>query len=147
MAAQIKGFEEGQIYDTQSDDDTRLGSTILDWKDFQRSPIFGTGPSDETRYGKKEALFMRTNGLTDLVVRIGLLGFLFICIIYFRSLKNYFHKIEISKPKACAFILLFITFLISTSETYFNMPFFWSLFLLQYEEFLPSANSYEIIDD
>ncbi len=147
MAAQIKGFEEGQIYDTQSDDDTRLGSTILDWKDFQRSPIFGTGPSDETRYGKKEALFMRTNGLTDLVVRIGLLGFLFICIIYFRSLKNYFQKIEISKPKACAVILLFITFLISTSETYFNMPFFWSLFLLQYEEFLPSANSYEIIDD
>ncbi len=146
MAAQIKGFEEEQIYDTQSDDDTRLGSSILDFKDFQRSPIFGTGPSDETRYGKKEVLFMRTNGLTDLLVRIGILGFLFICIIFFQSLKNYFEKVEISKPKACAFILLFITFLISTSETYFNMPFFWALFLLQYEEAVPSKSSYEIID-
>ena len=146
IALQIKGFEEGQIYDTQTDDDTRLGSTILDVRDFQRSPIFGTGPSDETRYGKKEVLFMRTNGLTDLMVRIGILGFLFICWMFFHSLKKYFNKIDISKPKTCAYILICITFLISMSETYFNMPFFWSLFLLQYAETTPPINTYEIID-
>jgi len=146
ITAQIKGFEEGQIYDTQSDDDTRLGSTILDMRDFQRSPIFGTGPSDETRYGKTEALFMRTNGLSDFIVRIGILGFLYICWMFFRSLKKYFTISEIEKPKTSAFIIIFITFLISLSEAYFNMVFFWSLFLLQYAETITPSNTYEIID-
>jgi hypothetical protein len=146
ITEQVKGFEEDQIYNTQSDNDTRLGSTVLDFKDFQRSPIFGTGPSNETRYGKKEVLFMRTNGLTDLVVRVGLLGFLFICWTFFRSLKNYFSENGMSPPKTSAYILVFITFLISLSETYFNMPFFWSLFFLQYAQSISQTETYEIID-
>jgi hypothetical protein len=146
ITEQVKGFEEDQIYNTQSDNDTRLGSTVLDFKDFQRSPIFGTGPSNETRYGKKEVLFMRTNGLTDLVVRVGLLGFLFICWTFFRSLKNYFSENGMSPPKTSAYILVFITFLISLSETYFNMPFFWSLFFLQYAQSIAQTETYEIID-
>jgi len=143
---QIKGFEEEQIYNTQSDNDTRLGSTVLDFKDFQRSPLFGTGPSNETRYGKNEILFMRTNGLTDFAVKVGLLGFLFICWTFFHSLKNYFSESGISKPKTSAHILMFITFLISLSEAYFNMPFFWSLFFLQYAEIISQTGTYEIID-
>ena len=143
---QIRGFEEEQIYNTQSDNDTRLGSSVLDFKDFQRSPLFGTGPSNETRYGKEEVLFMRTNGLTDLAVRVGLLGFLFICWTFLHSLKNYFSVIGISKPKTSAYILMFITFLISLSETYFNMPFFWSLFFLQYAQIISQTDTYEIID-
>ena len=79
ITGQIEGFKEAQTYKMQSDDDTRLGSTLLDLSDFHRSPLFGTGPSDETRYGKNEVLFMRTNGLADLIVRIGVIGFLFIC--------------------------------------------------------------------
>ncbi len=146
IAGQIKGFEEGQIYDAQSDDDTRLGSTLLDVTDFQRSPLFGTGPSDETRYGKTEVLFMRTNGLTDFLVRIGLIGFLFICWFFFQSLKNYLIKKDISKPKTSACIIIFTTFLISLSEAYFNMPFFWSLFLLQYSEIIQPPDAYEIIE-
>ena len=130
----------------QSDDDTRLGSTFLDLSDFRRSPLFGTGPSDETRYGKKEILFMRTNGLADLIVRIGIIGFLFVCWTFFVSLKKYFATNEIPKPKTSAYIFIFITFLISLSETYFNMPFFWSLFLLQYAERIPPINTYEIVD-
>ena len=146
IAGQIKGFEEGQIYDTQSDDDTRLGSTLLDLSDFLRSPLVGTGPSDETRYGKTEVLFMRTNGLTDLIVRNGLIGFLFISWFYFQSLKLYFAKNDISRPKTSAYIIVFTTFLISLSEAYFNMPFFWSLFLLQYSETFQSSPTYDIIE-
>jgi O-antigen ligase len=129
-----------------SDDDTRLGSTVLDLNDFQRSPLVGTGPSDETRYGKSEVLFMRTNGLADLLVRIGLIGFVFVCAVFYRSLKKYFSTNEIIKPKTTAYIFLLLTFLISLSETYFNMPFFWSLFLLQYAERIPPIDTYEIVD-
>ena len=115
-------------------------------KDFQRSPLFGTGPSNETRYGKSEVLFMRTNGLTDLLVRIGLIGFLFISWTFFHSTKNYFTISGILKPKTSAYILIFITFLISLSETYFNMPLFWSFFFLQYAETISQTDTYEIID-
>ena len=146
ITGQIEGFKEGQTYKMQSDDDTRLGSAFLDLEDLQRSPLFGTGPSDETRYGKNEVLFMRTNGLADLIVRIGFIGFLFICWTFFRSLKTYFDASDIPKPKTSACILIFITFLISLSETYFNMPFFWSLFLLQYAERIPPVETYEIVD-
>lgn len=146
IAAQVKGFEEGQIYLGQSDDDTRIGSTILDLKDFQRSPLIGTGPSDETRYGKSEILFMRTNGVTDMLVRFGLIGFVFIFWFFSVSVKRYFSGLGISKPKISANVLIFVIFLIALSETYFNMPFFWSLFLLRYAETEPEESSYEIID-
>jgi hypothetical protein len=146
ITGQVEGFKEAQTYKMQLDDDTRLGSALLDINDFHRSPLVGTGPSDETRYGKTEVLFMRTNGLADLIVRIGLIGFLFICWTFVQSLKKYFTKSEILKPKTATYIFIFITFLISLSETYFNMPFFWSLFLLQYAERIPPVNTYEIID-
>ena len=146
ITGQIEGFKESQTYKMQSDDDTRLGSTRLDLNDFQRSPLFGTGPSDETRYGKSEVLFMRTNGLADLIVKIGIIGFVFVCWTFFHSLKRYFSISEIPKPKTSAYVFIFITFLISLSETYFNMPFFWSLFLLQYAERVPPINTYEIVE-
>jgi hypothetical protein len=146
ISGQFEGFQKAQTYKKQSDDDTRLGSTRLDLQDFQRSPLVGTGPSDETRYGKDEVLFMRTNGVADLLVRIGLIGFVFVWWRYSRSLRRYFGKNEISKAKTSAYIFMFITFLISLSETYFNMPFFWSLFLLEYAERTPPIDTYEIVD-
>lgn len=146
ITGQIEGFQKAQTYMSQSDDDTRIGSTLLDLKDFQRSPLVGTGPSDETRYGKNEVLFMRTNGLADLLVRIGVIGFVFVTIIFYRSLRKYFGTNDIPKPKTTAFIFLLIVFLISLSETYFNMPFFWSLFLLQYADRIPPIETYEIVD-
>ena len=146
ITGQLEGFKQAQTYKMQSDDDTRLGSTVLDLADFRRSPLFGTGPSDDTRYGKNEVLYMRTNGLADLIVRIGTIGFLFICWTFFTSSKKYFTINEIPKPKTSACIFIFVTFLISLSETYFNMPFFWSLFLLQYAERIPPIDTYEIVD-
>lgn len=145
IAAQVKSFEEGQIYLGQSDDDTRIGSTVLDLRDFQRSPVLGTGPSDETRYGKSEILFMRTNGVTDMLVRFGIIGFIFIFYFFGVSVRRYFSDMEISKPKTSANVLIFVIILIALSETYFNMPFFWSLFLLRYAETDPDE-SYEMVD-
>ena len=56
ITGQLEGFKQAQTYKMQSDDDTRLGSTVLDLADFRRSPLFGTGPSDDTRYGKKRSI-------------------------------------------------------------------------------------------
>lgn len=132
ISFQTQLFIENSVYNTQSENDTRLGSAVLDFTDFQRSPVFGTGPSDETRYGKNEVLFMRTNGVTDIIVRIGVIGFIFLCWIFSKSIKAYLTASEIGRPKISAYVLLFIIFFVSLSETYFIMPFFWSLAFLEY---------------
>lgn len=132
VVLQVQDFKEGHIYAAQSGNDSRVGSAALDFADFQRSPLFGTGQSDETRYGKKEELFMRTNGVTDILVRLGMVGFIFILWNMMLSFKKIFMNKEILKPATTACIVVFILLFVSLSETYFILPFFWSLFLLQY---------------
>jgi hypothetical protein len=141
VISQVQGFNEGQVYASQTTNDSRIGSAILDFADFERSPIFGTGQSDETRYGKNEELFMRTNGVTDILVRLGIVGFVFICWNLFLSLKRFFIAKEVLKPHTTTGILIFTLFFVSLSETYFILPFFWSLFLLQYAE-IPDLEIY-----
>ncbi len=134
IISQAQGFNEGQIYASQTGNDSRIGSAALDFADFKRSPLFGTGQSNETRYGKNEELFMRTNGVSDILVRLGIVGFVFICWNLLLSLKNFFTITEVLKPNTTTYIMIFTLFFVSLSETYFILPFFWSLFLLQYAE-------------
>jgi len=139
---QAQQFKEGQIYSSQSANDTRIGSAALDFSDLQRSPLFGTGPSDETRYGKKEELFMRTNGVTDILVRLGIIGFIFLSWNFFFSFKRFFIRMRVIRTNTATYIAIFILFFISLSETYFLLPFFWSLALLQYAE-VPDMEFYD----
>ena len=63
------------------------------------------------------------------------------------GLHSYAHKnYNTLEPKTSEYILIFIPFLISLSETYFNMPLFWSFFFLQYAETISQTDTYEIID-
>jgi hypothetical protein len=141
VMGQVQQFNEGQIYISQSTNDTRIGSAALDFSDLQRSPLFGTGPADETRYGKNEILFMRTNGVTDILVRLGIVGFIFLFWHFFLSFKRFFIRKGVIKPNTTTCIAIFILFFISLSETFFLLPFFWSLALLQYAE-VPDTEIY-----
>lgn len=129
---QLKEFNEGNVYGSQSENDTRIGSASLDFKDLQRSPLFGTGSSDETRWGPGEQLFMRTNGVTDFLVRMGIIGFTFCLFFMYNACKKLFERLEISKPAASAFVLTFTIYFISLGETFFVTIFFWSFFFIQY---------------
>jgi O-antigen ligase len=129
---QLASFNEGNVYGSQSENDTRIGSASLDFKDLQRSPLFGTGSSDETRWGPGEQLFMRTNGVTDFLVRMGIVGFTFCLFFMFNAWKKLFQRLENSKPGASAFVLTFTIYFISLGETFFVTVFFWSFFFIQY---------------
>jgi len=131
---QLKEFNEGNVYGSQSENDTRIGSASLDFKDLQRSPVFGTGSSDETRWGPDEKLFMRTNGITDFLVRMGIAGFIISIIFMFNACKKLFRKLENPKAGASAFVLSFTIIFVSLGETFFVGIFFWTFFFIHYNK-------------
>jgi hypothetical protein len=142
---QLKEFNEGNVYSSQPENDTRIGSASLDFKDLQRSPIFGTGSSDETRWGPNEKLFMRTNGITDFLVRMGIVGFTFCIFFMFNACKKLFQRLETPKPSASGFVLVFMIFFVSLGETFFVTVFFWSFFFIQYNNLVFEPETVETI--
>jgi hypothetical protein len=84
---------------------------------------------------------MRTNGVTDILVRLGIVGFIFLFWHFFLSFKRFFIRKGVIKPNTTTCIAIFILFFISLSETFFLLPFFWSLALLQYAE-VPDTEIY-----
>lgn len=132
IESQFKEFSEGNIYANQAENDTRIGSASLDFKDLQRSPVFGTGSSDETRWGPGEKLFFRSNGLTDYLVRVGIAGFVFCFLFLANSCKNLFRRLDSDKAVPSGWILAFMIFFVSMGEAFLIMPFFQGMYFLQY---------------
>ncbi|MDB2624716.1 hypothetical protein N9Y10_00820 [Flavobacteriaceae bacterium] len=108
----------------------RFGSFIVDMEDFLNYPISGRGVSNLTRYDTDDSeLNNRNNGITDFLVKFGIIGFLFYFIGIYQSLKRIilFYKNE----KKILLIFFFTLFLIGFSEPYFAFPFFIALSLLR----------------
>jgi hypothetical protein len=100
--------------------DTRMASAYLDLKEVQENAVtlfFGRGSHPDTRIQGPDKEVLRTNGITDLLSRFGLIFFLFsIVALYF----SYRHLASAGKKKnQLALAALVTTMLLSFSEIYF----------------------------
>lgn len=109
----------------------RIASFVVDLKDFVEYPLFGKGPNNLTRFVDPDKMEFnnRNNGITDFLVKFGLLGFL----LYFVSMYSSLKKICLIYNQEKKTVLVFFTsiFLIAFSEVYFMYPLFFALSLLQ----------------
>ena len=128
LADQLEMSESKMAYTNHR---TRFTSAAIDLKDFQEYPLAGRGKYDETRFSMGAKAINRNNGLTDLLVMYGLIGFVLYFTYYFVSFRNimkYYNKYLQATPYYYLLIILVLGF----SENYFLLPFFWSLCFIGY---------------
>jgi hypothetical protein len=102
----------------------RIGSLILDIDDFQKNPIIGYGLHVSTRYhnfGRIEQ--QRTNGLTDYLVKFGLIGFLIMVYNFYKT----FSLLIKPNGKENVLIFIFALFLTVFAQVVLVTPIFFAL--------------------
>ena len=110
-------------------DRTRFVSAFLDFRQFLEYPIYGTGKwYNESIYKNFADLQHRNNGVTDFLVKFGLVGFL----LYFSGVYKTFsvYNYLFGKNRLNAVFNLTLIFIIGFSEGYFQYAFFISLTFL-----------------
>lgn len=105
--------------------DTRMASAYLDLKEITDHGMyifFGRGSHPDTRIALADKEVIRTNGITDLLSRFGLIIFVFTIWAMYRSFKH----IASAGPGSSklAIIALITTLILSFSELYFIYLFF-----------------------
>ena len=105
----------------------RFISTFVDFKDFLNKPIFGTGPSEEARFKESSVKDsnIRTNGVMDLLVKFGTVGFVFYFWSLYKNINLYSRTFNFKKNITIIFIILLL--IIGSSQNIFYYPFFWAL--------------------
>lgn len=108
--------------------DTRVASAILDWDDIKRYPLTGRGIWPETRVDKKFEYVIRNNGFTNFLAEWGILIFALYFFLYYKGFKK---LCDINNTnRIMPFVIIGVIFIVSASENYFGLPFFWSLLFL-----------------
>jgi len=127
-------LEVAQTMGTQQSNDSQRFLTILrDMKDFKGHELIGRGGNDKTRYdlAPTDQRIVRTVGLTDVLVRVGIIVFIIMFYFLFKSICLYLEWLQNRKQIYC--IGIFIAILVTLmSEVYFNLPMYWSLLFLQF---------------
>lgn len=107
----------------------RFFSMLRDYKDLKGHEFFGRGSNPVTRYSFDHENQIRTVGITDIIVRMGVPYFLFMMFILHRSLRSftyfYYFKEKLYYNGLFATILLTLM-----SQVYFNFPIYWSFLFL-----------------
>ncbi len=108
----------------------RFGSAYLDWLKIRESPLIGFGKTDQqvAEYSFQEVYFHRNNGLTELMVKFGFIGFIFYMFFLYIFLKRYCHYSYFNYRFAIYSLVIFL--IIGFSETYFLRPLFIALTIL-----------------
>ncbi len=117
----------------------RMVSAIIDFETFLEHPIFGTGRSFEGRFGKttrKTYLEHRNNGLTDFLVKYGVVFFLFYFFKLYQSFKLYAISVKLSLPRNYGIISLGTLMILGFSQGLFQYSFFIALFYFSSFEYL-----------
>jgi len=109
--------------------DTRIGSAILDWNDIKSYPYTGRGIWPETRIDKKFEYVSRNNGFTNFFAEWGFF-FMFLYFYYYYRGFDTFCELYNVNNNYIPFIMLGTIWLVSFSENYFSLPFFWALVFL-----------------
>ncbi|MCF8394766.1 MAG: hypothetical protein K9H06_12735 [Melioribacteraceae bacterium] len=104
---------------------SRFASLIIDYRDFVKDPILGRGLNKETRFSSESENVNFANGLSNLLVKFGIIGFL----LYFYFLSKSIKKLSIEYDKKYYFIILMGIIAIGFSEPLLESPL---LFSIQY---------------
>jgi len=114
---------------TENTNTQRFLNIMRDMEDLKDHEILGRGSNPYTRYSYDPENQIRTVGLTDILVRMGIPMFLLILLMMFYSLCAVIHYYGYKSILYC--IGTFVTILIMLmSEVYFNFPLYWSLLFL-----------------
>lgn len=110
----------------------RIKSFVTDINDFTTSPYFGLGLDDRTRYldYDRNGISNRNNGISDYLVRFGLIGFSIYFLSMYKGIKKLLFFFEANKNLRYLFMILI--FIIGFSELYFRLPFFMALSLIPF---------------
>ena len=106
-------------------------SLLKDIEDFKGHEIIGRGFHSKTRYLYQIENQIRTVGLTDIIVKMGLPFFIIIMCMLYYSLTSFLNfNYNNKKIFIVGSFLVIITLLMS--QVYFNYPFFWSILFLNF---------------
>jgi len=113
----------------QNTDTQRFLNILRDIKDFEEHEIIGRGTNPITRYSFDSHNQIRTVGITDILVKFGIIFFILMLYYLYTSICSY---LKYQKKKENLYCLSIFTTIIITlmSEVYFNYPFYWSLLFL-----------------
>jgi len=115
-----KELKETKYQALKKGGDTRMASAYLDLKEIQENAVtlfFGRGSHPDTRVQGADKEVLRTNGITDLLSRFGLIFFIFTMYALFLSYRHLASAGE-KKNQLAAFALA-TTILLAFSEIYF----------------------------
>jgi len=113
----------------------RFGATLQHLREIQEYPIIGRGLLKQTRFDEVEEWtgdqgpWQNLNGITDTLVRFGVIGFIFLSIWFYRSIKYFCMKNGF--PKYSEFLIIGTCMIVLSSQNLVMTPIFWSLFYLQ----------------
>lgn len=129
----IKETSKDVLYG-KSRDTGRFITIIRDMKDFKGHEWIGRGVNNATRFDAPSGkVFLRSVGLTDVLVKFGSVFFIMIIYFLYKSICMYVSTIKIDQPNQLICIGISITILVLlVSEVYFNYPLYWSLLFLGY---------------
>lgn len=102
----------------------RFGSLLLDMNDFKKNPVIGYGAAIQTRYINYGGIEQqRTNGLSDYLVRFGLIGFIIMII----NLYLTFRLFKENHNKGSTLFFFLALFTVIFSQVILATPFFLGL--------------------
>lgn len=109
----------------------RFISAFTDLEDIKEYPLFGKGRISEVRFtgyylDTNSKMFHRTNGITDFIVKYGILFSIFYFYYYYKGFKLLLEKYFKYREKAVALFILFIIMMFGFSQVIFQQ----SLFIL-----------------
>lgn len=118
---------EGTREETLGMNNTRFGTLLFDWFYIKKSPFFGNGLHESTRYrfhGINNRVDGQGNGLSDFVAKFGFIGLIFYVICVGKGLYRFNHNYF----KATLSVLVILISLFS--EPFLNYPLYIGLFFL-----------------
>ncbi len=109
----------------------RFLNVLRDVIDFKGHETVGRGSNPKTRYSYNPDQQIRTVGLTDILVRMGLPFALLMLVLLYYSI-NYFLRVNMQYSVITTLGVFFAILVTLTSEVYFNFPFYWCLLFLHF---------------
>ena len=109
----------------------RFLNVLRDVIDFKGHETVGRGSHPQTRYSYNPAVQIRTVGLSDILVRMGLPFALLMLVLLYYSISRFLIANQQYSFLATAGIFLAVLVTL-TSEVYFNFPLYWCLLFLHF---------------
>lgn len=112
-------------------DSSRLFSLVKDFDDIKGHALIGRGFHASTRFKFKIENQIRTFGLSDIAVKLGLPFFIYMMFLAYSSFKSYlsFNGINSNIITISVFVTFFLTLF---SQAYFNYSLFWCFLFLNF---------------